>query len=219
MIPKKIHYIWLGESPLPAMVEKCIESWSQRLPDYEKILWNEKNIDIQNPSYKKALKARKWAFAADIARLHILLEHGGIYLDTDIEIIKDLTPLLNTDLFIGYQDNNLLNAAIVGSVPGNDFIRDSLAAVIESLKSDYIPIPNIMTGVYNKNKSSYMFKHEVYPQEYFYPYNPFESEVKNLFHSDITKNTYAIHHWDHSWKGGLIERAYRKIRRTLKSAL
>lgn len=212
MIPKKIHYIWLGGNPLTPTIEKCIKSWRDNLPGYEIICWNEKNINISDPIYIKTLQSKKWAFASDIARLHILYNHGGIYLDTDIEIIKDLSPLLDTDLFMGFEDNKHINAAIIASTPHNIFIKDSLDAVTSSLKTDTIPIPQIITKVYNKLRSSYTFDHKVYDKEYFYPYNPFDSDIKILFYSDITAHTYAIHHWGHSWKMGIVEQIIQKAK-------
>ena len=219
MIPKKIHYIWLGGAPLPKATLRCIESWRKHLEDYEIILWNERNIEIEDPAYLNAIKQKKWAFCADVARLKILHEHGGIYLDTDMEIIQSLTALINTELFIGREDKVHINAAIVGCVPGNTFILQCLEAVKESLKHDYTPIPQIITSVYEKHQADYTFERAVYPPEYFYPYNPFTSEIRTLMFSDITKNTYAIHHWSHTWKEVLQERICRKIRKLKRAIL
>lgn len=206
MIPMVIHYVWLGGNPLPPMIKKCIHSWKENLPGFEIVCWNETNLKIEDPVYLRNIKNKKWAFAADIARLHILKLHGGVYLDTDMEVIKDLKPLLDTELFIGYEDNFHINAGIVGCTAYNKFVSDALDAVCKEQKKALTPIPQILTHTYNTNKKNYKFKHEVYSPEYFYPYNPFTSEVKNLFYSDITSNTYAIHHWAHSWKPNIIKR-------------
>ncbi|HET7306608.1 MAG TPA: glycosyltransferase [Gammaproteobacteria bacterium] len=219
MIPKKINYIWLGEALLPPLIEKCLESWTRVLPDYEILRWDESNLSISDPFYEKAYQAKKWAFCADVARLHILYEQGGIYLDTDMEIIRDLSPLLDTDLFIGREDDHFINAGIVGCVPKNAFINDALQAVTKSLRSGYVPIPKVLTEVYAARSGSYRFPHKVYPPKYFYPYNPFVSDIKNLFFSDVTADTYAIHHWAHSWKGGLIQRARALLKRRAKVLL
>lgn len=216
MIPKLIHYIWLGNNPLPPTIEKCIDSWKKYLPDYEIKCWNESNLNIDDPVFSKILKAKKWAFASDIARLHVLYEHGGIYLDTDMEIIKSLNSLLNTELFIGLEDKRHIAAGIIGCVPNNKFIKDSLDAVTASLATDTIPIPQVITKVYELKKAHYNFEHEIYDKEYFYPYNPYASDIKILFYSDITEKTYAIHHWGHSWKMGLAAKILQKIKKVMK---
>ena len=216
MISKQIHYIWLGNNPLPPTIEKCIESWRKNLPDYEIKCWNESNLHITDPVYLKTLESKKWAFASDIARLHVLYKHGGIYLDTDMEVIKSLDPLLNTELFIGLEDKKHIAAGIIGCTPNNQFIKDCLDAVTLSLTTNTIPIPQVITKIYDLKKSKYEFEHQIYQKDYFYPYNPYASEIKILFFSDITEKTYAIHHWGHSWKMGFFAKILQKIKRTIK---
>ena len=219
MIPKKIHYIWLGNNPLPEIIKKCIASWEEKLPEYEVKCWDESNLNITDPIYLKTLAAKKWAFASDIARLHVLYNHGGIYLDTDMEVIRSLDPLLNTEMFIGLEDDKHIAAGIIGCSAKNEFIKDSLEAVTSSLATETIPIPQVMTKVYQAKKHTYTFDHNIYNKEFFYPYNPFASEIKILFYSDVTENTFAIHHWGHSWKMGLIEKALHKTKRLIKNII
>ena len=104
MIPKKIHYCWVGGNSKPPLVKKCIQSWKKYCPDYEIIEWNESNYDISKNIYmKQAYEAKKWAFVTDYMRLDIIYEHGGIYLDTDVELIKNIDDLLSNEAFAGIE--------------------------------------------------------------------------------------------------------------------
>ena len=106
MIPKIIHYCWFGGNPLPEQYKKYMESWKEYCPDYEIVEWNENNFDVTKNQYcYEAYRASKWAFVSDYARLKIIYENGGIYLDTDVELIKDVTPLVADGVgFIGFQN-------------------------------------------------------------------------------------------------------------------
>ena len=109
MIPKKIHYCWIGGNPLPELAIKCIESWKKYCPDYEIIEWNEKNYDFRkNQFMREAYDEKKWGFVPDYARLDIIYEHGGIYLDTDVEIIKPLDSLLKEQGFAGMEQPGIV---------------------------------------------------------------------------------------------------------------
>ena len=103
---KVIHYCWFGGKPLPKLAKKCIKSWKKYLPDYEIKEWNEKNFDINMcPFVKGAYENKKWAFVADYARMYALYNEGGIYFDTDMEIINNVDFLKEKDVFIGYEEN------------------------------------------------------------------------------------------------------------------
>lgn len=131
MIDKKIHYVWLG-GPKGNVENICINIWKDKLPDYEIIEWNEKNFDIEKEiKGKKFLeecyKQKLWAFIADYMRLKVLYEQGGLYMDTDIQVLKDLTPLLEENrLFFGYESEKYANGAIIGAEPHHPFIKDML---------------------------------------------------------------------------------------------
>jgi len=213
MIPKVIHYIWLGGKPLPVLESKCISTWRKYLPDYEIKCWDESNYSPDNKYYQAALRKRQWAFCADYARMDILLNHGGIYLDTDMEILKPLDMFLDNECFVGRESDVSLSCGIIGAVKGNVFIKDCFDEVKKSLASDFIPIPKIFNYVF---KNSSYDKIGIYEKEYFYPYNPFAYELKNLMFMDITPNTHAIHHWSYSWKPSITERVINKIKRTIK---
>ncbi len=127
-IPKIIHYIWFGGSELPSAIVETVESWKQKLPDYKIIAWTEQNYDItSNPWMKLMHEQRKFAFASDWARLDILHQHGGIYLDTDVEVNKPFDPFLNEDMFWGFEYDCYLATCMIGSRPGHPLLQKILA--------------------------------------------------------------------------------------------
>jgi mannosyltransferase OCH1-like enzyme len=202
MIPKKIHYCWFGKNPKNRLIQKCISSWQKYLPDYEIIEWNEDNIDIDShPFMKKAYQDKQWAFVADYARILVLKKEGGIYLDTDMEVIKSFDLLLNTPFFIGKESDDWINAGIIGSTKEH-FLLDKILKQYDILDG-YKTIPKLLTPVISSYKNQEGIV--IYNPEYFYPYYPFGKD-KNLplMYQDITENTFAIHHWDKSWDDSKI---------------
>lgn len=123
MIPKKIHYVWLGESEKPYNVVKCIESWKKKLPDYEIIEWNQHNWDLtQNKFALEAYNKKKFAYASDVIRLDVLYRFGGIYLDSDVIVKKSFDELLDAPAFWGFMYDNAISTAVIASEANNDFI-------------------------------------------------------------------------------------------------
>ena len=107
MIPKIIHYCWFGKNPLPDSAKKCVESWKKFCPDYEIKEWNENNFDINcMPFVKEAYEAKKFAFVSDVARLMVVNENGGVYFDTDVEMIRNIDFLLKYKGFLGFENKN-----------------------------------------------------------------------------------------------------------------
>ena len=103
MIPKKIHYCWFGHGEMPKLAKKCIKSWNKYCPDYEIKEWNEDNFDIDKyPYVREAYDNRKFAFVTDVVRLYAIYTEGGIYMDTDVEVLKPLDPFLKHIAFSGY---------------------------------------------------------------------------------------------------------------------
>ena len=128
MIPKKIHYIWFGGKAKPAHIEATVASWKTVLPDYEILEWNEENIDItMHPWMERMHHEGKYAFASDWARLYILREHGGIYLDTDVEVKKPFDPFLGNGMFWGFEYNCYLATCVTGSRAGHPLLDKLLA--------------------------------------------------------------------------------------------
>ncbi|TSO26738.1 glycosyltransferase [Lactobacillus sp. LL6] len=127
MIPKKIHYVWVGRNPKSPLIQECIKTWKEKLPDYEIIEWNEDNFNMHENCYiEEAYQAKKWAFVSDYIRAKAIFEEGGIYLDTDVRVIDKLDSLLDDRAFIGFENKDFLSAAIFGAEKGHQFMQDIL---------------------------------------------------------------------------------------------
>ncbi|WP_166921706.1 glycosyltransferase [Flavobacterium poyangense] len=211
-IPRIIHYCWFGGMSKPKLVRDCIASWKRFMPDYEIIEWNEKNTDLTHHFVEKAYNLKKWAFVADYIRLDVLNKKGGIYLDTDMMVLKSFDNLLDSYCFFGAEDFFHINAAIIGTIPKNEFIRECLQ-MYDGLDLNAgshlgeITIPKMITAKYNglSQNAQYFNKiiscHDIviYPPEYFYPF-PFENKkdlknYKNYIHTE----SYTVHLWHSSW--------------------
>lgn len=201
MIPKRIHYCWLGGKPLPPLARACVESWSLHNPDFEIVEWNEKNFSSDNEFYKKALADRQWAFASDFMRLHILHEQGGIYLDVDMEVLKPLSALLHHPLFLGLESETMINGSIIGAVARHELLQKALQCYRKPREAGtYQPIPLILS---EQAKTVDPASIAVYAPSYFYPYNPYSQDPLRGFplQKFITAETYTVHHWQGSWLG------------------
>ena len=125
MIPKKIHYCWFGRGEMPDIALKCIASWHEHMPDWEYFLWNEDNFDVSSYPYsQEAYDAKKYAFVSDVARLKVLKEFGGIYLDVDFEVYKAFDELLQNAAFAGFEGSktNPIMMGVLGSVPEGEWV-------------------------------------------------------------------------------------------------
>lgn len=124
MIPKIIHYVWVGNNPKSKLIQDCIKTWQKKLPDYQIIEWNESNFDMHENRYiEQAYAAKKWAFVSDYIRARAIYEQGGIYLDTDVRVLAKLDDLLKNQAFIGFENQEFLSAAIFGAEKGHPFIK------------------------------------------------------------------------------------------------
>lgn len=124
MIPKIIHLCWLSGDPYPRKIQDCLDSWKKHLPSYEIILWDTKRFNIHEvPWVEQAFNTKKYAFAADYIRLYALYHHGGIYLDSDVEILKSLDNFLELPYFVGAETSGTIEAAILGAEKGCDWIK------------------------------------------------------------------------------------------------
>jgi mannosyltransferase OCH1-like enzyme len=203
MIPKVIHYCWFGGNPLPLFAVKCIESWKKQCPDYEIKEWNESNFDINyNPYVKEAYEAKKWAFVSDVARLIIIYNNGGIYLDTDVELHKSLDNLLDNDMYMGFEHDGEVNTGVgFGAVKEFPILKRMIEiySAISFINAD--ETYNMTTcNIYTKKilqEEGFILNDEyqkinglaIYPSEYFSP--------KRF---SATDNTYSIHYYALSWK-------------------
>ncbi|HLN88776.1 MAG TPA: glycosyltransferase [Candidatus Binatia bacterium] len=205
MIPKKIHYCWFSESPKSRLVKNCMRSWEKYLPDYEIVECTTKNFDIYSSLYaKEAYSVKKYAFVADFARFYLAYNYGGIYLDSDVELLKGLDNFLNTPAFCGYEAKYQVGAHILGSQKKGEWAKEVLEAyedrhfIIDG-KQDLTLGPRIITQLMVKkglkqDDSLQVFGNlvHVYPQEYFMPIDFFGR-------GKLTENSYCIHHCTASW--------------------
>lgn len=222
-IPKTIHYCWFGRGKKSELVLKCIESWRKYCPDYKIIEWNEDNFDMQINDYVKgANKNKRWGFVSDYARCFVVEKYGGVYLDTDVELIKPIDELLGCKAFFAAENDDYINTGLgFGAEPGNQvlqrIIRDyDLASYYKSSSKEDLttcPVRNtrIIKDLYpdlafdRKNtKDGIVFL----PAEYFCPLNYETGKLQ------ITKNTYGIHHFSGSW-----QTPFEKRRRQIKKAV
>ncbi|HDU8579807.1 TPA: hypothetical protein RG679_004523 [Vibrio diabolicus] len=204
MIKKVIHYVWIGSADKPDFVNSCIRNWKLTLPEYQFIEWNEQNLNMEQilsecDFVKLCYEKKLWAYVSDYIRLKVLYEYGGVYLDTDITLEKDITPLLDTEFFIGMEDETYISAGIIGTVENNVIIKKILDFYKNDImSSDIYTIPKVITHVIEKN--NFQTIGNIYPPEFFYPYHYSQSFSENY----ITDNTYCIHWWGKSWIGGNI---------------
>lgn len=198
VIPKKIHYCWFGSKEMGELELMCLDSWKTVLPDYQFSLWTENSLDLSRyPFAWRALQAGKYAFVSDVVRLYALKQEGGIYLDTDMLVLKDFTPLLNHDFFTGEYKKGALNAAIIGSKKGHPLLGKLLESY-KDLDFDYLnpkTIPEVFDElVWTFPKQSV----KIYSPEAFYPL-PLENKEDNYI-PFLSESSFAVHLWNHSWK-------------------
>ena len=206
MIPKKIHYCWFGGKELPELAKKCIASWEKYCPDYEIIRWDESNFDLDCcPYVRQAYDSRKFAFVSDYARLYAMYTHGGIYMDTDVEVTKNLDAFLNHQGFSGFESETQIPTGIMASekgfplfehllsyYDGRNFVKEdgsfdmtSNVVTITAMltKKDFVP----------NGKFQIIDGFALYPQDVFCPYD----NATGVLHK--TQNTAAIHWFNKSW--------------------
>lgn len=223
MIPKVIHYCWFGGGPLTRAAQKCIESWKKFCPDYEIIRWDESNYDVTKNLYmKEAYDVKKWGFVPDYARLDIIYHYGGIYMDTDVELVKPLDELLTRKAYMGFEKPGIVALGLgFGAEKGNSIIGDLLKEYedrrfIINGKQDLTPAPMHQDPYFKRYGVTENVQYEIkegcfiYPKDYFCPMDVETGRI------NITENTYSIHNFAASWetKGSIIGgKIYRFINR------
>lgn len=218
---KVIHYCWFGKNQKSRLIKKCIKSWKKYMPDYSVIEWNESNFDINCCKYvREAYDAKKWAFVSDYARVYILNKYGGVYFDTDVELLKPLDMLDKYDNIIALEDARQLNNGLVfacnpdnpfckwmiNSYENDRFIHDdgSLNLYTECQRcTEYF----ISKGMKCEDVFQLIDGFAIYPTEYFCPYRSGRA-------MSITDNTYSIHHYGASWMP-LKDRVKRRLYKLL----
>lgn len=207
MIPKIIHYCWFGGNPLPPLAIKCIASWKKHLPEYEIIEWNETNFPIDDFIFaKQALEHRKYAFISDVCRLYALKKRGGIYMDTDVEVLKSLDCFLNLTAFSGFENDDFVPTGIMASEKEGDWVTELLAyydkkpfvnidLTLETLSNTFIITQMMLKKGFVMNNTFQEIKEYVafFPNDYFCPKSYKTGSI------DLTDNSYCIHHFAKSW--------------------
>lgn len=221
MIPKIIHYCWFGGQPYSPVIQRCIESWEKYCPDYKFKLWNEENSPMEIRWVNDAMLYKKYAFVADYVRFYALYTEGGIYLDTDMLLIKPIDDLLDNKMFIGRENAHFSSWGIIGMEKGNELCKTCMTFYETTLFNPQnlvdLAIPQVVTPILDK----YNFVHKdetmklnnglvVYQSSYFYPvrYND-TFNIDDLFYPPYggfvtpTNPTYGIHLWYKSWDDDL----------------
>lgn len=218
MIPKIIHYCWLSGDPIPADLQRCMNTWKRRLPDYEMMLWDTNRFPLDQSKWvKEAFENKKYAFAADYIRAYALYHYGGIYLDMDVEVLKSFDPLLSLPMFIGYDHHTdkYMEVATWGVSKGNEILKILLDCYNEKtfVKEDGTLDTEVMPqfasrvlqvsgfkfiAVKTKNEAADVFaKGEreipIFPRHWFCPLDWYTYKLNK------TKETFSIHHYKGSW--------------------
>ena len=220
MIPKVIHYCWFGRNPLPDSALKCIESWKKYLPDYEVVQWNEDNFDVNCiPYVAEAYEARKYAFVSDYARFYVLYNQGGVYFDTDVEVVAPLADILEKGPYMG-MEHTLSGEVAVN--PGLGFAAEPKMEFIGELLEMYAGLrfknedgslnmttivkhttwPLMKKGYKPENTFQHCAGFQLYPTDYFCPLDYRTGKLHG------TDNTRTIHHYAatwHSWKDKFVK--------------
>lgn len=205
-IPKIIHYCWFGGKEMPDDSKRYIESWKKYCPNYQIIEWNEKNFDLNSVLYvKEAYEEKKWAFITDYVRLYALHKFGGIYMDTDVEVLKNLDEFLDNEGFSGFEREDAILTGIMAAEKANPFIKELLDEYKDihfrrkdgslDLMTNVTRITNcgLKHGLKLNNKEQTVWHYKLYPKEYFCPKDYQTGQI------NITSNTYTIHHFSGSW--------------------
>lgn len=209
-IPKTIHYCWFGGKPLPREAMRCLESWRRHCPDWEIRRWDESNFDINEIAYtREAASCGKWAFVSDYARFKILFEHGGVYLDTDVELLRPLDDIIAEGPFMGFEKSHVwigVNSGLgIGSPAGHNVYEKVIShySTMHFLDNNGNQLPGTVVkhvtdlllplGLVLEDRKQTIAGICIYPNEYF---NPLDDATGRL---NITPNTCSIHHYAKTW--------------------
>ena len=208
-IPRKIHYVWIGDQPLPSKDQFYIEGWKKLNPDFKIIRWSEKDVDTSKyPIINSAIQQKRYALASDVLRMIIIYQEGGIYLDTDIELLKSLEPLLKYDAFAGWEAKYWFTTAIFGARKHSSWMEKILKRYESVNPNERITTNTFLKTVHSPSvyaEDIYNIKlngetqicdddqFAVFAPEYFCPKHYMTGE------ENITKNTIALHHYASTW--------------------
>lgn len=226
MIPKVIHYCWFGGKPIPDELIHYMESWKKFCPDYEVKRWDENNYNISDkPLYvRQAYEAKKWAFVSDYARLDIVYHEGGLYMDTDVELIKNIDEILTNKAFCGFEKGGTIGLGLIfGAEKNNSIIRELMEAYenkslyLENGQIDMTPI-NVFNesvlvpkGLKLDDTMQVIEDMKIYPSRFFGPGDIWTGGAKS-----ISEDTYSIHHYSSSWWSDYNKKQLERKRMILK---
>lgn len=207
MVPKIIHYCWFGNNEMPNSVKMCIESWKKYCPNYKFILWSENNYNINEACefVKKAYENKKWAFVTDYVRLDVVYRCGGIYLDTDVEILQNMDILLDKGRgFFGFEQQSSINTGIGFACEKGETILEEMMEIYRNLEFNTeemqkfaCPIINTKVlqkhGLITNNKLQIINGIKILPTEFLCPENMFDGTIL------YTEKTVSVHHYNASW--------------------
>lgn len=220
MIPKIIHYCWFGGNEKPQSVLECINSWKKFFPGYEIIEWNESNFDLDSfPYISEAYQMKKWAFVSDVARLKIIYENGGIYFDTDVEVIKSFSDILCGSYYLGLEEPGRINTGVGFGAEKNSPVVKAMLDVYKDVhfKNSNGKMNPLVCPIYNtkallelgvkiESGITHFMGGSVYPEDYFSPIGLRDGKMR------ITENTHSIHHFENTWMSW-GQRLKKKLRR------
>ena len=226
-IPKIIHYFWVGGNPLPGQFQKFIDSWKFYNPEYEIIRWDEKNYDFSKNQYmKEAYESKAWGFVPDYARLDVIYQYGGVYLDTDVEAIRGFDPLLCDDAFFGMGCADRINIGVgFGAVPGNILIKEL---------RDYYNDKHFCNSDGSKNRvACYYYQHPIFKRYGFqikseyqkidnmvvYPPEVLSAKGTDGFGDFFSEKTLSIHHGSGTWITAQEQKEMQELEKMFKQRL
>lgn len=225
-IPRMVHYCWFGGKEKPDSVKKCIESWKKFLPDYQLMEWNEDNFDIEKLQYtKEAYAAKKYAFVSDVARIEALYQYGGFYMDTDVEVLKSFTPLLDARCVLGMEEKEYVATSFMAFEKEHPLVKqfldlykdltflDENGRIITGTNVAKLTKILIEKGFVQKNYYQELEDGiKIYPKEFFSPY-----DYINCYYN-ITENSYCVHYFAVTWMSRK-EQAKKEIKKKIVKIL
>lgn len=219
MIPKIIHYCWFGRGEMPKLMKKCLKSWKKYCSDWQIVRWDEDSFDVNSTLWtRQAYEARKFAFVSDFVRLKALYEMGGVYLDTDVELVQPLEKFLEHEAFSGFESENMVQTGVIGAQKGHPVIRAWLdyyqdkAYIVDGKP---IMVPNVShitehlraNGLEMNDKLQFINGMAVYPQTWFCPLSAVSIERR------ITENTHVLHYFTSTWRTDKAKKDFARVKR------
>lgn len=219
MIPKIIHYCWFGRGEMPKLMKKCLKSWKKFCPDWKIVRWDEDSFDIGSTLWtKQAYEARKFAFVSDYVRLKALYEMGGVYLDTDVELVQSIDKFLEHDAFSGFESVDTVQTGIIGAEKENAVIKSWLdyyedRAYLVDGKPVMVPNVSHITenlkarGLVMDDSLQVIDGMAIYPQTWFCPLSAVSIQRK------ITENTHVMHYFTSTWRTDKAKKDFARVKR------